>query len=147
MKTITIIISLLCFTSLNAQETIKVYFDGAQKHLKSEHHFSVQSTEKMYHGDFVEYYESGKPKIKGGYALGQLHGDYSEFNEDKSLKLKCRYTNGILNGEHKTFYPSGNVKERKLFINGKIQGDRKFYPDKKGAAPDKIEKYQMGKKL
>lgn len=131
----------------STQDTIKTYYDAEQTQVKSTHCFKSQGTGKMYHGTFSEYYLNQNVKSSGNYALGQLHGDYSEFNEQNTLTLKCRYTNGILNGEHKSFYASGNIKERKLYINGKLQGDRKFYPDKKDAAPDKIEKYQMGTKL
>ncbi len=138
---------MIFLTFVNAQETIQTYYDGAQTQLKSEHHYSAQGSGKMYHGDFKEFYESGKTKISGGYALGQLHGDYTEYNEDQSIKLKCRYTNGILNGEYKIFYPSGNIQERMLYINGQLQGDRKFYDDFKDSEPYKIEKYQMGTKL
>lgn len=147
MKYIASIIILLATIGLQAQESIKTYFDNAKTHLKSEHKFTQQGAGKMYHGDFKEFYENGKIKISGGYALGQLHGDYYEYNTDEKVILKCRYTNGILNGEHKTFFPSGNISERRLFINGKLQGDRKYYSDVKDSEPQKIEKYQMGQKL
>lgn len=147
MKIIAFIIFLLTLVNINAQETLKSYYDDEKSQVKSEHEITKQGAGNMYHGTFKEYFENGKIKISGTYALGQLHGDYSEFSNEEMVLLKCRYTNGVLNGEHKIYYPSGNIKERKLFINGKLQGDRKFYSDVVDAEPEKIEKYQMGVKL
>jgi antitoxin component YwqK of YwqJK toxin-antitoxin module len=133
---------------LFGQDTIRTYHDANQKKLKTQH-ITQTSYENgaLFHGDFIEFYENGKTKSKGSYALGQLHGPYSEYSDKGTMSMECRYTNGILNGEHKTYYPSGNIKERKLFINGKIQGDYKFYADIANSEPIKIEKFQMGNKL
>jgi Cysteine-rich secretory protein family len=80
--------------------------------------------------DKEETFPNGKTKAK--YAVddeGRKHGDYLEYFEDGKVKVKARYNAGALDGPYASFHDNGKSYIAATYKNGKLQGDYKESAD------------------
>jgi len=123
-------------------------------------------------GDYVEYYESGKPKKSAHYIGGLAEGDYAEWYESGKDRTKTRYTHGkILDvghtyfengdieelfisgsasqpGTHTRYYQDGSLQSKVSVIEGVYQGRyEQFHPNKKTAMVANYDKGQLDGKV
>jgi antitoxin component YwqK of YwqJK toxin-antitoxin module len=107
---------------------------------------------KKTHGDYIEYYESGKIKSKIKYVDGKEQGDYILYyesgeirriitkyvdgkeqgddiwyNESGKINRKSKYVDGKRQGEEIGYYESGSVKYKENYVDGKRQGEEIGY--------------------
>ncbi|WP_336515350.1 hypothetical protein [Pollutibacter soli] len=71
-------------------------------------------TEALLHGNFTEYYESGKIKKTGMYINGLREGMWEEFSEN-GVKAVGTYHHGYPNGEWRYYDESGKLLKWRRF--------------------------------
>jgi antitoxin component YwqK of YwqJK toxin-antitoxin module len=77
---------------------------------------------KKTHGDYIEYYESGKIKSKIKYVDGKEQGDYIYYYESGMINYSGNYLDGLIQGDQIWYYESGKIKSRVKYVDGKRQG-------------------------
>lgn len=61
------------------------------------------------HGEFVDYYETGKISSHGYYHHGTLVGRYQAWRQDEKLACTCYYNEGKLHGQYQGVNIFGEV--------------------------------------
>lgn len=70
-------------------------------------------------GSMKLYSETGAPKLSYECAFGKKHGDFREFYPSGKLRVKATYQNDTLNGERTFYYANGTLKKREFWRLGK----------------------------
>jgi hypothetical protein len=60
-------------------------------------------------GPFTEFFENGKPRVKGSYKAGKLHGGYQEFHENGKPALRAKYADDKFDGRKDEFDDQGRL--------------------------------------
>ncbi|MCX7933811.1 MAG: hypothetical protein N3A66_00955 [Planctomycetota bacterium] len=130
--------------SLAAEEKVETYPDG-----KPRLRYQVDAAGKK-HGSYVEYYESGKEKIRANYREDLLDGKYLEKDESGKTLISATYRAGVLHGEYtlaakKIVFPGQRVPMDKYeFMEGVLLYTKPLETIKKTLA--KLESREDGKK-
>jgi antitoxin component YwqK of YwqJK toxin-antitoxin module len=96
------------------------------------------------HGNFMDYYSSGNPKLLKHYSQGSLVGTYIEYYDTKNkIKSKGLVQNQAYNGKYQSYYENGNSQLIGNFHNGDRQGLFKSYYE--NGTLQSSEQYQNGK--
>jgi len=122
----------LTVINIDHKDTSKDKFKGHQiNYYKSgQKQFEITRNDScLFDGEYNEFYEDGKTKVKGIYKNSQLDGEYNEFNKDGTTKVKGIYKNGKFDGELTQYYENGNLKQVDVFLNNIIQ-ESTFYDEK-----------------
>jgi TonB family protein len=156
MKNLTLLTFLLAgaMSELTAQSQDTIYYDSFWKETTASQASYYRVRSRQQDGWLVtDYYLTGKPQMKGGYADDSSHirqGEYVWFDSSGKVSHRCIYVNNKLNGpetyyystgrvqmsgneqddeyegEWTGYYPSGKISAKAKFANGKqISGD--FY--------------------
>jgi len=73
-----------------------------------------------YHGEWTQYYKSGKVKAHGIYKNGFFDGQVKYYYADGSVQSSGWYKHNVRNGFWKTFDPEGDVEEKVYYYNDKV---------------------------
>ena len=93
-------------------------------------------------GDYLEYFRSGKLKIRAKYRKGMLNGKYEEKFESGKLKIRTTYRGGKRNGKFEERFEGGKPKIRASYRNNELHGRYEEY------SPERLLKainYNAGK--
>lgn len=115
------------------------YYSNGNTNQKFEVYYKYDSLKKYnvpnYEGEYLEYYENGKPKKIGYYKNYKKHGKWLEYYGD-FLNIDSKYQNGFLVGNFISYHHnSGKIQQTAFYklvkINKKdtsiIEGERIFY--------------------
>lgn len=72
------------------------------------------------HGDFIEYFPSGKIKFQGKYVNAEPVGTWKEFDNNGKLKKDYKYKNGEIHGWLLYYNDKGEVISKSLFKQGEL---------------------------
>jgi uncharacterized protein YkwD len=79
------------------------------------------------HGDYVEYFEDGKVKVKARYNAGELDGAYESFHDNAKVHISATYKSGKLQGEYKELAADGKPVLKASYRDGQLSGWRSTY--------------------
>ncbi len=109
-------------------------------------------------GDYIEYYENGKPKFEGFIIDGSWAGKVTAYHNNGKIYYSDYYDNGKQIGRWEYFDENGKAEELQMYApNGKLiasvklnadgffDGEKKFY-DENGHLKT-VEHYKKGKKI
>lgn len=78
-------------------------------------------------GEYLEYYETGKLKIRAKYTADELNGPYASFHPNSKPHITANYKQGKLNGEWKERDEEGKPIESAVYLDGELQGTKTIY--------------------
>jgi len=74
------------------------------------------------HGNWTDFYPSGKVKAKGKYKNNKRIDDWQFFYESGTIEQIGAYDNGKMNGEWKWYFDTGKLLRQEKFENGAENG-------------------------
>lgn len=83
--------------------------------------------ENVYHGEWIEYYETGELYLKINYTEGKKNGKATYFFKDGTISQQGEFINDEQEGVWKSFDKNNNLKSETTFSKGKYHGEAKFY--------------------
>ena len=78
--------------------------------------------EKVYHGDYKCFYNSGELQSSGTYLNGELNGAVEEYYTNGNIKTYSTYKDGIMDGRYKSYYSNGKMYGQVNYSEGKRVG-------------------------
>ncbi len=75
------------------------------------------------HGESMQWYENGTPKLFVCYKNGELHGEWKEWYENGALWNHRFYRHGQLHGEAKSWNEKGVLKSHGYYKHGQRHGE------------------------
>ena len=102
--------------ALRAAEVVEKYDDGQTKVRYA------TDAEGRKVGEYLEYFDNGKVRIKAMYLRGEMAGDYTEHFESGHVKIKTSYKAGKLSGAFTQFHDNGKPAVKAAYADGKRQG-------------------------
>lgn len=97
-----------------------VYFPAnpkEEKLLKSE---VTNYSNGIYHGEWTQYFKSGKIKAHGVYKNGYFDGQVKYYYPSGKVETSGWYKHNVRNGYWKTFDPEGDVDTKTYYYNDKV---------------------------
>ena len=98
-------------------KTVEDLYPSGKKKLE----YSVNEAGQK-HGRYIEYYETGRQKVKAKYRNGLLEGAYTIYYETGSVHIKATYRKGKLHGRYAEETPRGKVAVSGKYKDGKRHG-------------------------
>lgn len=96
------------------------YESGA---LYEEYQYFLENNERILHGSYRAFYESGPVEMTGFYARGLKDSTWSFFASDGSKTLEHRWKEGRRwSGPFSLYWPNGQLSEYGLYRNGQWHG-------------------------
>ena len=80
-------------------------------------------------GEWIEYWDNGKLKLKGNVKNGQQEGEVLYYYENGKLEIKGNFKNGKVEGEYLKYYENGQLKYKSNHKDGKQEGEWLYYYD------------------
>lgn len=97
----------------------------------------------LFEGDYVFYYDNGKPAYKKQYIRGAENGETVYWDKGGNMLWKSVFKDGMRNGLCTAWYPNGKKEFEGTYVNDLMQGKWKYW-DKTGKSV-KTETYEKGK--
>jgi len=85
-------------------------------------------------GDYIEYFEDGKVKVKAHYSAGELDGPYASFHDNAKANVSATYKSGKLQGEYKESAADGKLVLKATYRDGQLSGWRTAYEKGKASS-------------
>jgi len=108
-------------------------------------------------GDYIEYYDNGKPKLEGFAIDGNWAGKVKGYYDNGQIYYSGHYDSGKKFGRWEYFYENGKAEELQMYApNGnliasvKLNADELYEGEKKvyeNGRLETIEHYKNGKKI
>jgi antitoxin component YwqK of YwqJK toxin-antitoxin module len=127
MRQLAILLILLVSGSLQAQDTIRTYYDE-EKTLIKEIYFRINGKAE---GEVKRFDEEGKLVQIGFLKNNQKHGIFLDLNPLNGDTLRLTpYESDERNGRVVSFYPGGAIEQESTYVNNQISGEvNSYYPD------------------
>jgi len=90
-------------------------FDSGKTRLKY-----ATNAEGQKNGDYVEYYESGRPKVKASYKADKLQGLYTEYFDSAAVRVRAAYVDGQRHGGYQELDEQGRLVVEQIFWKGEV---------------------------
>ncbi len=74
------------------------------------------------HGEYLQWYDNGNPKVEYNYDQGQFHGEQKEYYPSGQIKLKAMYVQNNKEGLYEEWYENGKIAQRAIFKNQGLDG-------------------------
>lgn len=122
-------------------ESIDYYSDGSLR--RTYEFYSVEPGERVFHGEFVEFYPNGKRFSAGSYAHGLRHGRWEFWHQNGQTARLAVYSDGVAEGEWVWYRQNGTRWRASSYMNGKLEGNSITFADD-GQTPIESEAYRLG---
>ena len=91
-------------------------------------------------GEYICYYENGKPELVENYNDGELHGKWTEYYENGNTRIKGNYKDGKEDGKWTEYYENGSIELVENCKNGEGHGKWTWYDE--DGKPEREQNYK-----
>ncbi len=96
------------------------------------------------HGEYLSWYENGKPYVVSNYKDDNLDGKHETFHKNGKPSFISNYKDGKRDGKLELFYENGKKEVVSNYKDGKLDGKHeRFY---KNGKPWEVSNYKYGKR-
>ncbi len=71
------------------------------------------------HGEYVEYHENGRPRVRAHYSAGELDGSWVSYWENGKVQKKLNYKKGVQQGRAVEYDEKGKLIADRVVLAGK----------------------------